>query len=118
VAEKNLHLFLWSSIYQQFCIHANTEFIPLNPNSHSSLQPQDQLDVHHSFSPASKPQEAPKLAAEGNNEANKAQGLLLPLLLSFVDRVSLLLRLLLVLLSSTTGVWCFFALFQQPSSRV
>jgi hypothetical protein len=36
---------------------------------------------------------------------------------SFVDGVSLLLRLL-VLLSSTTGVWSFFALFQQPSSRV
>jgi len=110
---KKIYIYFFrSSIYQQFCIHANTVFIPLNPKFHSSLQPQDQLDVHHPFSPASKAQEAPKLAAEGNNEANKAQGLLLPLLLlSFVDGVSLLLRLLLVLLSSTTGVWSFLRAF-------
>jgi hypothetical protein len=75
------------------------------------------LDVHNSFSPASKAQEAPKLPQKEIKKQTRRKAFCLPLLLSFVDWVSLLLWLL-VLLSSTTGVWSFFALFQQPSGRV
>jgi hypothetical protein len=116
-SQKKLHLFFWSSIYQQFCIHVNTAFIPLNPNFLSSLQRKTNwMSIIHSFSLASKAEEAPKLPQKERKKQTRRKAFCCRC--SFFRRRGFLAAAAACAAVVATGVWSFFALFQQPSSRV
>jgi hypothetical protein len=118
VAQKNLHLFFWVIRLPTIFHPCQLSFHPTQPKFSFILATQDQLDVHHSFSLASKAEEAPKLPQKEKTKQTRRKGLLLPLLLSFVDGVSLLLCGCgcLCCCRRRRGFGLSSRFFQQPSS--
>jgi hypothetical protein len=76
------------------------------------------MSIIHSFSLASKAEEAPKLPQKEKKKQTRRKAFCCCCCCSFFRRRGLLAAAAASAGVVATGVWSFFALFQQPSSRV